>query len=191
MIKAEPSDKNIIVSILTKSFEANQSVNYIVKQDEKRIKRIEALMHYSFEMCYLFGEVYLSDDKKACALILYPDKKKTTIKSISLDAKLIFSSVGLGNIKKAMHRETMIKKLQPQELMYYLWFIGVDPDYQSEGIGSRLLEDIIQDSNQRKRSIFLETSTLKNIPWYKKFGFYIYNELELSYKLFFLKREYE
>ncbi len=191
MIKAEPSDKNIIVSILTKSFEANQSVNYIVKQDEKRIKRIEALMDYSFEMCYLFGEVYLSDDKKACALILYPDKKKTTIKSISLDAKLIFSSVGLGNIKKAMHRETMIKKLQPQELMYYLWFIGVDPDYQSEGIGSRLLEDIIQDSNQRKRSIFLETSTLKNIPWYKKFGFYIYNELELSYKLFFLKREYE
>ncbi|MEO6453749.1 MAG: GNAT family N-acetyltransferase, partial [Ginsengibacter sp.] len=181
----------LIVNILTKSFGANQSVNYIVKQDEKRIKRIEALMDYSFEMCYLFGEVYLSDDKKACALILYPDKKKTTIKSISLDAKLIFSSVGLGNIKKAIHRETMIKKLQPQELMYYLWFIGVDPDYQSEGIGSRLLEDIIQDSNQRKRSIFLETSTLKNIPWYKKFGFYIYNELELSYKLFFLKREYE
>ena len=191
MRKAEPSDKDLIVQILTKSFEANQSVNYIVKQDKKRIKRIESLMDYSFEICYLFGDVFLSDDKKACALILYPDKKKTSIKSILLDAKLIFSSVGLSNIKKTMHRETTIKKLQPKEPMYYLWFIGVDPDYQSEGIGSRLLEDIIQDSNQRKRSIFLETSTLKNIPWYKKFGFYIYNELELSYKLFFLKREYE
>ena len=90
-----------------------------------------------------------------------------------------------------MHREAMIKKLQPKEQMYYLWFIGVDPEFQNEGIGSKLLEDIIKDGNGKKRSIFLETSTLKNLPWYKKFGFQIYNELELSYKLFFLKREHE
>ena len=191
MIKAEPSDKDLIVQILTKSFEANQSVNYIVKQDKKRIKRIEALMDYSFEVCYLFGDVFLSDDKKACALILYPDKKKPSLKSMVLDTKLIFSSMGLGNIKKAMHREAMIKKLQPKELMYYLWFIGVDPEYQNGGIGSKLLQEIINDSSKKQRAVFLETSTLKNIPWYKKFGFYIYNELELTYKLFFLKREYE
>lgn len=191
MKKAEPGDKDLIVDILTKSFDTNQSVNYIVKQDEKRLKRISVLMDYSFEVCYLFGDVFLSDDKKACALVLYPDNKRTTLKSILLDAKLIFSCVGIGNIKKTLHREAMIKKLQPKELMYYLWFIGVNPKYQNEGIGSKLLEDIIKDSNQKKRSIFLETSTLKNIPWYKKFGFYIYNELELSYKLFFLKREYE
>lgn len=191
MQRAEPSDKDLIVDILTKSFDANQSVNYIVKQDEKRIKRIGVLMDYSFEVCYMFGDVFLSDEKKACALILYPDKKKTTLKSILLDAKLIISCVGVGNIKKAMHREAMIKKLQPQELMYYLWFIGVDPKYQTEGIGSRFLQEIIDDSRKKQRAIFLETSTLKNIPWYKKFGFHIYNELELTYKLFFLKREYE
>lgn len=191
MKKAEPSDKDLIVDILTKSFDTNQSVNYIIKQDAKRVQRISVLMDYSFEICYLFGDVFLSDDKKACALVTYPDKKKTNLKSILLDTRLIFSCVGLSNIKKTLHREAMIKKLQPREQMYYLWFIGVDPEYQNEGIGGKLLEDIIKDSNQKKRSIFLETSTLKNLPWYKKFGFHIYNELELSYKLFFLKREYE
>ncbi len=191
MKKAESSDKDLIVDILTKSFDTNQSVNYIVKQDEKRLKRISVLMDYSFEVCYLFGDVFLSDNKKACALVTYPDKKKTTLKSILLDAKLIISCVGVGNIKKTLHREAMIKKLQPNEPMYYLWFIGVEPKYQNEGIGGRLLEDIIKDSNQKKRAIFLETSTLENIPWYKKFGFQVYNELELSYKLFLLKREHE
>lgn len=191
MRKAEPRDKDLIVDILTRSFEANQSVNYIVKQDKKRIKRIEALMDYSFEICYLFGDVFLSEDKKACALILYPDKKKTLLKSILLDARLIFTCVGLSNIKKTMHREAMIKKLQPKEPMYYLWFIGVDPEYQNEGIGSKLLQEIIDDSSKKQRAIFLETSTLKNIPWYKKFDFHIYHELELSYKLFFLKRAHE
>lgn len=186
---ANYNDKSIVVDILTKSFDSNESVNYIAKQDKKRTKRISALMDYSFEVCYLFGDVFLSDDRKACALILYPDRKKTTLKSILLDIKLIFSCIGVENIKKALARESKIKQLQPKELMYYLWFIGVDPEYQNEGIGSSLLDEIIIDSKHKQRPIYLETSTLKNLPWYKKYGFQIYNELELSYKLFFLKRD--
>lgn len=38
MIKAVYTDKALIVDILTKSFDTNQSVNYIVKQDENRLK---------------------------------------------------------------------------------------------------------------------------------------------------------
>ncbi len=189
MIKAGYKDKNLVVDILTKSFDTNQSVNYIVKQDKNRIKRVRALMDYSFEVCYMFGNVFLSDNKKACALILFPDRKKTTLTSILLDIKLILSCVGLGNIKKALGRESKIKKIQPNELMYYLWFIGVDPEYQNTGIGSELLNAIITDSHLKKRTIYLETSTLKNLPWYQKFGFQIYSELDLSYKLFFLKKE--
>lgn len=189
MKKAEYKDKNWVVDILTKSFDTNQSVNYIIKQDEKRITRIKALMDYSFEICYLFGDVFLSEDKKACALVTYPDKKKTILKSILLDIKLILSSVGLKNIKKTLARESLINKVQPKVLKYYLWFIGVDPEYQNEGIGSVLLNEIIDDSEHKKRPIYLETSTLKNLPWYKKFGFQIYHELDLSYRLFFLKRE--
>ncbi len=189
MIKAKYSDKNLIVDILTNSFDTNQSVNYIVKQDQKRVQRVSLLMDYSFEVCYLFGDVFLSNDKKACALVIYPDKKKTTLKSILLDVKLILSSVGLKNIKKAIARESMINKIQSKELKYYLWFIGVDPEYYNKGIGSILLGEIIEDSEHKKRPIYLETSMLKNLPWYEKFGFQIYHELDLSYKLFFLKRE--
>lgn len=189
MINAEYNDKQLIVDILTKSFDTNQSVNYIVHQDEKRADRIKALMDYSFEVCFSSGKVFLSDDKKACALVVFPDQKRTTLKSIWLDIKLILSCVGIRNIKKALTRETKIKNLQSKELMYYLWFVGVDPEYQGMGIGSQFLAEIIEDGNRKQRSIFLETSTLKNLPWYKKFGFNIYNELDLSYKLFFLKRD--
>ena len=191
MIKAKYSDKNLVVDILTKSFDTNQSVNYIVKQDAKRAQRVRALMDYSFEVCYLFGDVFLSDDKRSCALITYPDKKTTTFRCIVLDVKLILFAVGLKNIKKTLARETLINKIQPKELKYYLWFIGVDPEYQNEGIGSILLDEIIEDSELKKRPIYLETSTLKNLPWYKKFGFQVYHELDLSYKLFFLKKQVE
>jgi ribosomal protein S18 acetylase RimI-like enzyme len=97
--------------------------------------------------------------------------------------------MGLSNVKKAMDRESKIKKFHPKEPMYYLWFIGVDPKEQNKGIGSTLLKDVIKQAELKNRSVYLETSTLKNIPWYEKFGFKIYNELDLSYRLYFMKTE--
>lgn len=189
MRQANCKEKNLIIDILTQSFESNKSVNYIIPQDNKRINRIRALMDYSFEVCSLFGEVLISDDKKACALIVYPDKKKTTLKTIVLDIKLIIQCVGLKNIKKTLSREALIQKIQPKETMTYLWFIGVNQAEQNKGIGSLLLQQIIQKSIQDHRPIYLETSTTKNLPWYSKFGFKVYSEQDLGYRLYFLKHE--
>lgn len=189
MIRAEYKDKDLVTGILASSFRDNKSVNYIIKQDYKRDQRLKSLIEYSFDVCYLFGDVFLSDDKKGCALVALPDKKKTTVKSVLLDIKLIVSCVGFQNVKKTIDREAKIKKLQPKELLYYLWFIGVGCADQNKGIGSTLLEEVINEGLLKKRTVCLETSTLKNIPWYEKFGFKIYNELDLGYKLFFLKKE--
>lgn len=189
MINALPDDKPLIIDLLTASFIDNKSVNYIIVRDEKKHRHIRALMDYSFEVCSMFGEVLLSDDRRACALVLYPDRKRTTLKSIWLDLKLIFNCIGLSNVFKAMDRESKIKKIQPKERMCYLWFIGVNPIYQGSGIGSKLLREIIKESEKEDRPIYLETSTMKNLPWYKKFGFEVYNKLELSYTLYFLKRK--
>jgi hypothetical protein len=191
MIKASRNHKSRVIEILTKSFEDNQSVNYIVKQDNKRAERIKALMDYSFEICFMFGEVYLSDDQKGCALVLYPDQKSFSIKSTLMDVQLLLNAIGLTRVAKAMSRETAIKSNYPKDPIYYLWFLGVINSDQNKGIGSQLLKEIIIDSQKQHKPIYLETSTIKNIPWYKKFGFSIYNELDFGYKLFMLRKEKE
>lgn len=190
MIKAEYTDKTLIVDILTKSFETNQSVNYLVKQDKHRIRRIKALMEYSFNVCYSFGDVFLSNDRKACALILYPDKKKMTIMSIWFDLKLIFQAIGIAGIGKTIKREALIKNMQPTTNMAYLWFIGVNPLYQHIGTGSKLLNEVIVNSIQKGLPIYLETSTLRNLPWYQRFDFQVYGQITLTYTLYFLKRAF-
>lgn len=188
MIRASKEDKKRVIDILASSFDDNKSVNYIIKQDPKRVQRISALMAYSFDICQAFGDVFLSDDKNGCALILLPDKKKTTFRSISLDVKLAISAIGLSNIKKAMSREAAINKIHPEGQTYYLWFIGVDPAAQNKGIGSKLLDGIIQEGLSQKKTICLETSTLTNIPWYEKHGFETYHEMDFGYKLYCMKR---
>lgn len=81
-------------------------------------------MEYSFYLCYLYGEIYVTNDSKGCALIMFPDKEKTTLKTIWLGIKFIISGMELVNIGKALKREKSIKTIHPKKPIYYLWFIG-------------------------------------------------------------------
>lgn len=187
MTRAENPNKNLVVNILVDTFMDNKSVNYIIKQDTKRQQRIRMLMEYSYDLCNQFGEVLLTDDKKACALIIFPDKKRTTFKSLLADFKLMVSCTGLRNVRKAIKREAIIKKNHPSIPLIYLWFIGVSTSEQNKGRGTILLKQILEKSKAEGRPVILETSTEKNLPWYLKHGFTIYKELDLGYRLFCLK----
>ena len=49
-------EKTCIIEILSDSFDNNKSVNYIIKQDNKRRMRVKALMSYSVDICDMFGD---------------------------------------------------------------------------------------------------------------------------------------
>lgn len=187
-IKAVHTDKNLVVDILVHSFADNKSINYIVKQDSRREARLRKLMAYSFEICYRFGEVYLTEDKKACALILFPHKKRS-LSAILLDLDLAFSVIGLSNLKKVLSRESKIKQLYPKEPYCYLWFIGVNPADQHKGIGKALLKEILKKAEIQGLPVYLETSANRNVPWYEQFGFATYKKLDFGYELFCMRKD--
>lgn len=85
MMKAECRDKPLVVDILSRSFDDNQSLNYVLKQDGRRKERLNKLMAYCFDVCSLFGDVYLSEDQRGCTLLVFPERKKTTLQSLLLD----------------------------------------------------------------------------------------------------------
>jgi hypothetical protein len=60
MIRATINDKELMLSILSQGFQQEKSVNYMVKQDQKKLSRIYSLIDYSFEVVNLFGEMWLS-----------------------------------------------------------------------------------------------------------------------------------
>jgi ribosomal protein S18 acetylase RimI-like enzyme len=188
MRRATASQRTLIVDILSKSFDDNRSVNYVVKQDTKRKERIKGLMDYSISVCDAFGDVWISDDDQACALVLLPDKKKTTLSAITWDVKLAFSVIGLGRVGKVLGRESKVKSFHPKEPFSYLWFIGVKPEAQGKGSGSQVLQEIIEHSQREGRPIYLETSVERNLPWYQKHGFEIFQSLNLTYTLYMMRR---
>jgi len=189
MFKAQSQDRSFITHLLAQSFDDNKSVNYIIPQDHHRSKRLLRLMEYSFDYCQLHGNVFFSDHRQGCALVVYPHKAKSSLRSTLLDLRLITTSVGLANLKKILRREATIKKLHPRVPFCYLWFIGVSPDAQHKGIGSSLLREILEQCDREALPVYLETSVDRNVPWYEQFGFKVYETLDIGYRLFCMKRD--
>jgi len=174
---------SVISSILVASFYDNKSVNAVVKQDAKKEQRLKLLIEYSIFMGENFGRLYLTDDNKACAILLDPLKKKITLKAILWDIKLAFKVVGIFNVLSVLRREQVLKSHYPKHNYIHLWFIGVDVKHQGQGLGSKMLKQIIAD--YADKDIFLETSTERNFSFYEKYGFTMEKNLinEVGYNL--------
>ena len=182
-------NKQQIVGLLARAFDTNISVNKAVKQDRKRVTRIHRLMEYTFEMCLLNGEIFISNDKKVVVLFLNRRHTKTTFHTIWIDLKLSLGAIGISRTSKVLKKENAIKKLYPQNDFMYLWYIGVDPEHQGKGAGCALMQEITALADERKQDIYLETSIENNLSFYSQCGFHVYTELEFDFRLYCLRRE--
>lgn len=64
----------------------------------------------------------------------------------------------------------------PAEPHDYLWFLGVHPTAQGQGVGSRLLSAHSKSLDAQGRAAFLETATPRNLSLYRRHGFEVTGE---------------
>ena len=180
-------DKDLVVQILSDSFQDNKSVNLVVGN---RKNRIPALMRYSYAVAMKNGKVFISKNRQAIALVLFPTEKKFSLRLVWENIKLAVNVIGLHRVPSILKRESAIKKLHPDKPFVHLWYIGVHPDHFGRGHGSALLQEIMAFAEKRKCDIYLETSTERNIGFYTAHGFENYANIEtgLPFTLMLFRR---
>jgi predicted N-acetyltransferase YhbS len=67
----------------------------------------------------------------------------------------------------------------PRQPHWHLGPIGVLPQLQWQGIGSRLLLKCCEIIDQRKEAAYLETDRPENVPLYGRFGFVVTDEEQI------------
>jgi ribosomal protein S18 acetylase RimI-like enzyme len=105
---------------------------------------------------------------------LGPDKPVIDdVKILSMGVAMYPFKIGVRNFLRALGisgqwtREH--KKLSKRH--YYLMVIGVEPEFQGQGIGSRLLQVGLNRADDERRECYLETVTAVDVEFYKKHGF--------------------
>ncbi|SHN38752.1 GNAT family N-acetyltransferase [Chitinophaga sp. CF418] len=190
MRTATYNDKKLIIDILSASFDSNISVNAVIPQDARRAYRIRALMAYAFEQCYTSGTIFINHSHDGCALVLYSWQEVTNLRSIWQSLLCTFRGPGISMLPSLLKRQKKIREKYPYESYVYLWFIGVLPSQQNQHKGAVLLDAVIDHAIAVKHPILLETSVPRNVNWYQRSGFDLYQTIEIPHQLYFLKKEF-
>ncbi len=68
----------------------------------------------------------------------------------------------------------------PREAHWHLPLIGVDPAHQGKGFGSALLSHVLRMCDGQKVSAYLEATSPRNVPLYKRHGFEALGRIQVA-----------
>lgn len=188
MRRAKPSEKELVIELLSKAFDSDGSVNFIIPPGTLRSWRIKKLIEYSYYYCSSFGEVFISNDNHSCALVLFPWKRKRTISTMLWDLGLALAVSGPARIQRLVKRENAIRAHYPSGKYCHLWLIGTDPEKQGRGSGSVLLKEILDCFDTVNIPVILQTSADYSLRWYRKFHFELLRQVNLGHTIYLLQR---
>ena len=164
------------------------SINLIVKQDDKRTSRMRILMEYLFEKSLTYGEVYISDNEKSCILLKFPHQEKTTLDSILWNIKLAFNCIGLFRIRKVLKRQKITERNYPSEPHIRPMIMGTIDQNKGNGTAARMMIELINTHKDKHLPVVVDAAADHNVRLYQKFGFKIIGtENALGFPIHFLQ----
>ena len=193
MRPATKKDTKNAVEIISKSFQTNPSILWVIKQDHKQRSRTRALALYSFRIALLRRGAYLSDNGKGIALCYRSSSKRSLLAEYWNQVILVFRAIGIERVGIVLRRQAYIESIMPKNIEYlYFWFFGVEPGYNGRGGASEIKNALFEMSARENLPIYLETSVEKNRRVYERYGFEVYHSWKVEnpdITLYFMRRE--
>jgi GNAT superfamily N-acetyltransferase len=86
----------------------------------------------------------------------------------------------LRGLKRMIDAMNALDKAHPADRYYYLHFIGVDPDHQGKGLGSALMQPVLELCDREGCGAYLENTEEVNLAFYEGRGFAVVGEIDLG-----------
>jgi GNAT superfamily N-acetyltransferase len=123
-------------------------------------------------------EVYLTEDGSGGAIWKGIDQWKTPFSTIVRQMPGLTLAFGVTNTRPWSILGAM-EKVHPREPHYYLETLGTRRSAQGKGIGSAVMEGMIERCDREGVPAYLESSNPRNIPFYARHGFVVRDPVPL------------
>jgi ribosomal protein S18 acetylase RimI-like enzyme len=183
----QKKDASKVAQVLAKAFHEDPLIELIFPNQEERRQLTPVLWRFMTKDGIRYGEVYAPSDKiEGVAKWLPPGKAHMGVwrTIVSGGLKMGFAlakqkderKIPPRRIAKITDEITRIHKDLMKEPHWYLANIGIDPEYQGKGFGSKLIKPMLERSEKEGHPVFLETNFEGNVGLYEHLGFEVLDE---------------
>lgn len=167
--RAGEGDREAVTRLLDDAFQNDPVSSWVFPDAEDRRRKHSLLMGAFLGIVLEEGYVDVTEDGSACALWL-PVPAEAHEGDEDGPAQLR-EAVDPGNERiEQIARATA--EIHPAGTAHeYLWFIGVAPGRQGEGLGTALIQHVLDRCDRERLPAYLEASNARSCALYERLGF--------------------
>lgn len=184
VVQARPEHQRAISSMLARAFANDPLLSWVVLDPARRPAALEWLFGCVTRYALAQGIVYTTPDCAGAACWLPPGG----VRMLGWDLVrygFVAAPFQLGwqGYRRLDTNQRVTQKLHHSAitgLHWYLFTLGVSPNSQGSGLGSALLEPILDAATKQDLPIYLETHHAANVRFYQNRGFRLLAQAEVT-----------
>jgi len=169
--------------VLADAFQNDPLWSKTVGKENKKGYPIMAEMLLKY--CLKYGQIYASSDHfEGIMALAQGDASYVTLGRLLKSGGIIpILKLGLKRLITIADAFTPMDEVRKKHMkdrpFVYIQVIGVSTQHQGKGYGKKMLNVLIQASEQAKVPIYLDTETERNVEWYECYGFKTVEQMTL------------
>jgi len=188
------SDRDIVISIVTRAFEENPRAQAMMKQrDPARSVRI--MTEYAYQLVEKFDGIYLSEDKTTVLFYYRESQYHRNLVDYLRYGWMFARAIRPSQFFPTLKREKYIKSLRPAYTDYiYVWVLASVSENRSLRGLADIRDHLFGMAEDLQLPILIETTVEKVLKLYKYVGFEVYHQWHdetADINVWFLERKWK
>ncbi|MCP4908063.1 MAG: GNAT family N-acetyltransferase [bacterium] len=173
-----PGERKRVLEVLGRAFFDDPVATFLFPDERKRLIGFAGFTGLAIDA---FGAeaLVLTDDTIAGAAIWQRPSPQPHgfLRQVGLGLRMVW--LIRGGLRRAIRLGDFMSQHHLLEPHYYLAVLGTDPPSQGQGIGSALIQPVLDRCDKESMPAYLESSKRENISFYNKHGFEVIEELQV------------
>jgi len=179
--KATTADLPALERALGRAFHDDPVWRYVIRHHDRFPERVAGLVGIITRIHLEDDDsVWMTADGQAAAVWAPPKRWSVPPQRFVRFTGRALRSVGLRSVPGLGVLARMEKRHPKDPPHWYLAVLGTDPDAQGQGLGSAVLQPVLERCDREVIHAYLESSKESNVPFYERHGFRVVERVELG-----------
>jgi ribosomal protein S18 acetylase RimI-like enzyme len=180
--RATVLDVPALTPMLVRAFTDDPVAVWACRSQALRLKMLRGMYVSRLKQMLSYREVWATQDLSSAALWAPPGHWQTSFLQDATIVRHFLHPLLLARLPMLAVGLSGVHRIHPESPPHwYLSLLGTDPDLQGRGLGSAVLQPVLDRCDLDGVGAYLESSKVRNLGFYERYGFRIVGELQLPW----------
>jgi ribosomal protein S18 acetylase RimI-like enzyme len=178
--RATPADVPVLARVLARAFLDDPVASWAWRGDSLRLRALERFQAVRLRQLLVHEEVWTNAELSCAALWAPPGHWRSSLRETAALVPCFLHPRLIGRMPLVALGWEQLERGHPRTPEHsYLAVLGTDPSAQGRGLGSSVLEAMLEQCDRDGVAAYLESSKERNVDFYARHGFRVTGEIRL------------